>query len=918
MKRAQTELKGITTTSIYEDGDMYSLVNLRRKGGALHPVAPHVAERELCSEYDIYFIHKNEDWEHWIGVINDTENNSSDVFWNINVLDCGEVKELKLDIEGVINSVEQNGNMLIFITDDTIYYALFRNGDYVWYGELPDLIPIEWNCYEEREIYTNATSGELRRGISYSDYFEGAINSELTLEQFTENTQAVINGARGWLTSDYLGSSSYNKNSGEFGGIFFDSFFIRYAYRLYDDTNVKLSPPILVMPASDILDLLRVNIKYGTGKIYSVGIFGRTKLTGTYVSIDNFDSSKSLLFQKGFIPGMKYDLSSLSAYEGLIKGIDIFISPYVGISTIDNINTRLIVEDDGASDYVGKEIRLIEAFPGDMMKNVTEMASFYLVKSIDLGETTGGNYTPFPEKTDSDTIKNIVNLVHKRQLEDDTRSAHKIGAKKSYTYNRRLHLADIKTTYFNGFIRPFFGWDKSSPDWTYNGFPAYVIGHQPDIPAGTEVIIEVDIERGSSQGKVYSSYVLTEDLNLVHSAMISYPDIDAKKMVFYLKYQSGVIERVGSFDLIEHEFLNIAYFINDDLRPIYLHFGDQVQDIGLPGGFSYKSPNELQVSETNNPLRMTNDNILTVGNGRILALGSNVMNVANWNYGTYPLYVFTTEGVYSLKVGDGDIAYSVIIQPASLEAPVSDVICQTPAGVIFAIARGLCIINGTRVDFLSRAIEEAPVKLNFQTSPETNGVWLNYGVESFMAYLKGLTGMLYNNYKNELVVMNNSKDYNWILAFDDMSFYTTTEKIEHVVQNSFPDLKVVAGTNLLDFSKEEGDAHISFTTRPLLYGTQDVKMMERILIRATIYGIKKASDKNPIVITHYSNDGRNFIASKGLLIKEGNHKDVDTGMYGRTKFRQYTFSLAGICGQDTIIEFLESEIAKEYENTKMR
>jgi hypothetical protein len=100
MKRVQTGLKGITTASTYEDGDMYSLVNLRRKGGVLHPVAPHAAEQELCDTYDLYFIHKNEDWAHWIGIKNDSAGGTSTVYLDINALDCSEVEVLKADAGG--------------------------------------------------------------------------------------------------------------------------------------------------------------------------------------------------------------------------------------------------------------------------------------------------------------------------------------------------------------------------------------------------------------------------------------------------------------------------------------------------------------------------------------------------------------------------------------------------------------------------------------------------------------------------------------------------------------------------------------------------------------------------------------------------------------------------------------------------
>jgi hypothetical protein len=256
-------MKGVSTRSIYEDGDMYSLVNLRRKGGALHPVCPHVVEQMFCDEYDFYFIHKSEGREVWIGVQNDMQGNTSSVFWDINAADCGDVKLLKADTGGVINSVEQSGKMLLFVTDRAVYYALYVDNTYKWYGELPELTPLEWGCYEEIEIETDNGSSGKKRGISYADYFGAPISRKLSVEEFTENTEALISGSRGWLTYDYnQGSSgSYDKDSGEFGGVFFDAFYVRYAYRMFDNSLVNLSPPILVMPKSDILDFLRVKIQ---------------------------------------------------------------------------------------------------------------------------------------------------------------------------------------------------------------------------------------------------------------------------------------------------------------------------------------------------------------------------------------------------------------------------------------------------------------------------------------------------------------------------------------------------------------------------------------------------------------------------------------------------------------------------------
>jgi len=184
------------------------------------------------------------------------------------------------------------------------------------------------------------------------------------------------------------------------------------------------------------------------------------------------------------------------------------------------------------------------------------------------------------------------------------------------------------------------------------------------------------------------------------------------------------------------------------------------------------------------------------------------------------------------------------------------------------------------------------------------------------------TRMIYNNYKHEVLIANPSWAFNWVLCLSDGSFYMSTERISNVVHNTMPNLVVMSGADVLDFSREEGSVHVSFITRPLSYGTQDIKMMERMILRGTFYSIRNknadGTSAYPVVVTHRSNDGRNFLCSKGLYMKTGDLKDFDTGLYGRTKFRFYTFSLGMVCSPETLIEFIESEVVKEYDNTKMR
>jgi hypothetical protein len=472
MERVRMALKGVTTTSTYEDGEMYSLVNLRRKGGALHPVMRHAVEAEIDGEYGIYFIHKNEDWEHWIGVRNDADSGTFGAFWDI----CDGAKEIASGVAGVVNAVEQSGNLLIFIADDAMYFALFRDGGYTWYGLLPDLIPLEWGCYEE-VIDTGAANistegnpvipvprynrdGDLEdasgtypfgKALDYSDEDKNA--------RLVEQINAVLNERHRKM------NQSYNANlETTFRGLFYDCFFVRWAYRLYDGTCVKLSPPILVCPQSALLDFGRLSITFYVKQLaYTIDIFSApAQLVSGWLAVD--------LTVKGFVPGVRYDTSVLEPYRELIKSVDVFMSPMTGAVAMRDVRDfgtgvqPVTVPDhlDPMASLGNNPIPYMYAAPGTIrLQNglhtdaVKDMEQFYFVKELKVGDTTNEAFVRFPEKNDMDAIRRIDALVHQERLKDDTQTVQQFGAKKSYSYNGRLHLADTRTVYFDGFAFPF-------------------------------------------------------------------------------------------------------------------------------------------------------------------------------------------------------------------------------------------------------------------------------------------------------------------------------------------------------------------------------------------------------------------------------------------------------------------------------
>ena len=884
-QRIQVPINGITTTSAYTEGDTYSLVNLRPKNGALHPVSPRKTVQELSQKYDIVFVHQNNDYKNWIGVVN--SNGYSSVYWDIR---DEQPQSIASYIQGTINSVQQIGNTLSLITEDNIYYLFYQNNRYIYLGEIPQVSVINPSIYSQahaKYYFVNEYNSGTVKPDNFIDATKGLVNKAM---------DALVNG---WTDKDGVWHDG-------FGLMLFDACFIRYAYRLYDGTLTKHSPPILFMPARHIVG------KEEEGNLDSIKT----------ISYD-FDSAlrnESCVDVYGNTIALNYDLTqigndSYTKWEDIIKSVDIFMSAPLGISNIENIRTDMPTTDSPRT----LNYNLIKGLSAEALKSVANTSTFYLIRSIPLGSRRDIlDPEQFPS-TESD-ISKMENLIFQEVMTDDNFSNHKYGASCSYAYNSRLHLANVKTTFFKGFNPDYFLWLSTADkeDGNYNGFK------YKDAPGDlyTSLLIEVEINTGITNEKVYSylqqgSYFPI--FKMFMSGFISYPDPRARRITIY-RYSGSSWYRVFSQPLEKHNLLSLAYYVSDGLKPIIEDNPVAVQLPDTSKTISITEPNKIKVSELSNPLNFPNINTYQAGTGTILALATNAMNVSDRNYGQYPLYVFTTQGIWTLNVGSGEVVYSTQTAPTYTEAPTTGIVGETPYGVVFTTQRGLLIINGQSVNFISPQIEQIPLVLNIEMNSHCNDVVFNPENRKFSELLKGLSNLIYNPYENELIINVKESDHNYILNFNNQLFYQSTEKISLIVGNVFPELFVVDNATLKDYASAENPlTHISFILRPLQYGTPDIKRMERMILGAILYNVTKPKeDKFTLAMAHYSNDGINFLAAKGYPVNEGNRRDFDMGLFSRTKSRQFLYVFAGVIDERSQIFNIDTVLDKEYNNSKMR
>ncbi len=187
-QRVQIPLGGMSTTSTYDDGESFMLVNMRSKNGALEPIAPRKKVRSFERTYTKLYMHKGTGFEHLIGM--QQSGGTWSAFYEI---ENGGSVALYENISGRVTGIEQTGNLLVFVTDVEMYYTLWRNNTYTSYGTLPDIPPVRF-CHDGKvykheekfkDFYKISKPLELKEIEDLPPYFDGLVN--YTLQEFQKN-----------------------------------------------------------------------------------------------------------------------------------------------------------------------------------------------------------------------------------------------------------------------------------------------------------------------------------------------------------------------------------------------------------------------------------------------------------------------------------------------------------------------------------------------------------------------------------------------------------------------------------------------------------------------------------------------------------------------------------------------------------
>lgn len=735
------------------------------------------------------------------------------------------------------------GNTLAFATDK-LQYFLWKDSSYHTIGCRPPFISIDFG------LKFNGTAGSQQTSDIHTSVLRGG-------ERYPNTTEAYLAEATNHVFACFL--PQINEQIMK-KGYFYLPFFIRYAYRLYDGSYQWHSSPILMMTSAIIPEVF--------------ASFSDSNDEYTQVT-----SRAAIPFYQLYHRILLQDTDQLSLWKDIVAGIDIFISQPIYtyrqdlsvsrfltsysslLSTSAYFYPRQQIDSSGQSplDYYrpGYGEGGAEDSGGDLgyqrpgyeehsdsdvfIRHVKPLAGSYYTDEIRSADGNTSRYWQIQPndnffsdiesahqfyefaKIDFDNIapmdsmvplvpddnNDLTNLVTRPKLPDDSQSHFDYTPSSLYAFNNRLNVAvshqlppepfpiHALTSYYN--------------DTTHTSTCS-----QPVITVWTRINGVKVCRHHSSSFELQESIANTDRTPL----WIYYPDPNAYKM----KIQMGQ-GRALILDLKRHDFLNGAYFFHP-----YSPASPPVESQDEPDATTapVECNAKILTSEINNPFLFPSQSNNTIGFGQVLGITSAAKALSQGQFGQFPLYAFTSEGVWALEVGS-DSSYTAR-QPISRDVCISaDGIAQLDSSVLFPTDRGIMLISGSQTMCISDTINsEFPFDVLDLPGFKKLHVMLEHNADnclptlSFSKFLKKCK-IIYDYVHQHVIVYAPSITYAYVYSLKSQQWGMIFSNIAYHF-NSYPEaLAVDTDNNIINFSYPIIEpVNCLYVSRPLKLDAPDI------------------------------------------------------------------------------------------------
>ena len=728
-------MSGLPSSRAVEDGETILSQDIMLDYGEDRPIIPPLSRGKLPDGIEPVCVHTTKDartffiFKHGPRVIRchkwDGERFPDDI---------SEYPVLGVFDEDVDNIVPIGNTLAITLQTKTVYALLKEDDTYTILGERPPEIDVRFGltCQYKATEEQWLPNKEVQNGY-YDDNYRNVQNKDFTFHSIEnpEERKRMTREEVETMVTDYVYAAleKFCNENGPLMNRFAHPFFVRYAWRMYDNSNQNMmaSAPVLLVPSTrpicyvfdDEIDDTPGD-HYWTKVSYScIGAFGRL-----YFKIVNINAIKD----------------ELERWRDVVTGIDFYVSDPVQtyhsdkrITGWDTYNT--FRKNFGSKSYLslahdftlGKDeygteyddikddedfvkVRFRNGESGDREYDFSEL--FRTKKNTDFkddeqrerwedGRLENGIpqlYFRLPYKTKSEmqdqllTIMNFyrVQTIGMKELIGDKDGngmidfSEPVYPKKlllSALLNRHRmtddfdsHSSIVAKSLINYNSRLFAG------NVSIGLFSGYIPGSCLPNESGEMGMLyaKTYIKKNNKEYAVVSSGYTS--VSWIHYWY--YPDIDAYKveLVFVGTHSC----KTATLDLERSNTLNGSYWYKDMESPAWTDIAadseivEEITSSSFDNGAIVNYPNQVMYTPVNNPFTWPAAFRDNAGGAVINALGVNTAEVSTGQFGTFAIFAFCNDGVWAIDIAhDGS--------PKSVHLATGDVIAaggKNAAGVI--------------------------------------------------------------------------------------------------------------------------------------------------------------------------------------------------------------------------------------------
>lgn len=805
--------------SLGNDGELSECVNLIPQNGELINIQPPYS---IGIEFDeaetLVYIHQTSKYTNYITKKEDESPHKYQLIYY-----DGENKHHITYVDSEIKQIISVGNTLVTLTEDGIRYIIYRNNTYKDIGgKIPD-IELSFSLNMITNIHTT------NKDIEFSpneDIFIGDVPLG------DENTKKMEDGLFSML-NPILEQDRKN-------GLFYAPFFVRYAYKTSLGDYSYISSPVLMVPNAGAFPYAEAT----EGIVFNVN----SSLDWT-TKLENFESfiEKESKVLKALKIAFRFNscellakvmneqaLQNLSDWSDIVSSVDIFIThPYSRMGGNKNSLISIHGETYKSNTPYGGYMSIgegIHGYSGDYdlsnadllwvsqidsseyQKQMESDGVFRLIRSINLDDINkddgAGSITTDGFMVINPGDLNNLDTRESLDLSYDYNSRDTLVPDYAFTYNQRLNIAGIKRfpycpsanmafTYTNGYL-------DSSGNAVKDEYQYTIYAIMSDTGQSVKIT--------SPESKIFNT-----------PSWLFIPSTNASKVV--IQRTKHGISQYAELTLEKHQALNGAFYIyNQESVSDYFEKTEiqytEVRPLILQESYSdfISEPNKIYTSEVNNPFVFPLSGINTVGTGDIIGISSATKALSQGQFGQFPLYVFSSDGIWAMEVNPSTGLYNSI-------HPVSRDVCNNPkaitqidSAVVFTTSQGLKLIQGSEVTLLSSSMDGQNIDESiYNVLTEFAGLFVP-DTEQFTEILSTCS-MAYDYSHSLLHIFPKQGTKHYVYSFQSGEFSSYVGFSPVAVVPGYPETVLQAGNTLYTFIRYQSSELRKgmLITRPLAF-----------------------------------------------------------------------------------------------------